>query len=140
MNGTLFNPTFVVTTLIFSAALFAMLRLVPVEARMLLGRRIERYSGIPEAELQNGLEEESKAAYFSIEGILAILLCALLWQFALSNSHGIETALKARGVAGWIAVCAGAIPYFLGPLLGNLSSRWLIRRRLDRRFADRLTT
>jgi hypothetical protein len=134
------DPTVIVTILIFAAAFFAMLRLVPVEARMLLGRRIERYSGIPESELEMGLEQESKAAFFSIEGVLVVLLGALLWHAALTYSYPIQVALKARGVAGWIAVCVGGVPFFLGPLFANLSSRWLIRRRLDRRFAERLAT
>jgi len=62
MNRGLFDPTVIVTILIFATALFAMLRLVPVEAWMLLGRRIERYSGMHESELEKGLEEESKSA------------------------------------------------------------------------------
>ena len=47
------------------------------QSRRILGRALERYRSIPEDELAPALENAGKSRFYSLAGIVAVLLCAI---------------------------------------------------------------
>jgi len=110
------------------------------QSRRILGRALERYRSIPEDELAPALENAGKSRFYSLAGIVAVLLCAMAWRLMLYSGAFVVRFGRAQGWPTWIPYLL-VVPFAAGmPFLMQWFSRRLIRRRLDRRFADRLTT
>jgi hypothetical protein len=110
------------------------------QSRSILGRALERYRAIPEDELAPALEDAGKTRFYSVPGIVAVLLCAMAWRLILHYGVLVTRFGKAHAWPTWTSFLLAVVPALVMPFLMQWSSRWLMRRRLDRRFANRLAT
>jgi len=137
MNGTEFGRSYLIALGLFTIAVILFSRFTrPEDPRRVLGRGIDRFSHFPDFEFDQAFQEESRAAFFSADGVIAIFLCALVWAVSIRCAPLVERSLLSRGAPQWIAFCASVMPAVVMPLLYSVTSRWLIRRRLDRRFSE----
>jgi hypothetical protein len=136
-----FARIYLIAVLLFATAAFLMARFTgPGEPQRVLGRAFRRYTNLPGSELAKAFHEASRRAFLSPEGVIAILLCGFVWAVSIRYAPAVERFLLSRGAAEGVAFIASVLPAIVMPLLHGVASRWLILRRLDRRFAELIAT
>jgi hypothetical protein len=135
----LLDPAWLLFTGMFALAV-AVLSAMTTEtrARRILGRSIARYAHLPELELETELERAGKTRFYSLTGLAVALLCGAAWRLLLFYGSWIGQLSLKNGHSEWWGFALGAIPAVGMPFLLQSASRWLIRCRLDRVFAERL--
>jgi hypothetical protein len=122
--------------LLFAVAVLLLMRFVPpVGAGAMLGAGARRFAHVPADALDDAVQDEGKRAYFSAAGLIAIVLCGVVWRIVVFYGPVIERNLREAGVSGWLAFSVSVLPAILPPFLYKYTTRWLLMRRLERKFA-----
>lgn len=135
MNTPPFDSAILVSVILFAVTVFFLMRFVPpVGAKLVLGGAVGRFAGVPPETLEDAVKEEGKRAYYSLAGLVAIVMCGFIWRVVMFYSPIIDHSLRAAGVNGVLAFVVSMIPAILPPFLYKYTTRWLLVRRLDRKF------